>query len=93
MIFIALGKFKKKPTKESVAANDKLVSQLLAQNPGIKSLGTYYTLGRYDVVAIWDLPDKGAVEMMMKSGLALFDQVSGETLVAVKREDGAKLLD
>jgi len=66
--------------------------QIQAQNPGVKSLGMYHTLGRYDAIAIWEVPDKGAVEMMIKSSLSLFDRVLGETLVAIRRENGAKLL-
>jgi uncharacterized protein with GYD domain len=91
MIFIGLGKFRKKPTKETAAAIDKLRSQF--QKQGIKVLGTYWTLGRYDVVGIYEAPNEGAVERAMKVALATFDTTAFETLVALKREDAVKLLD
>jgi uncharacterized protein with GYD domain len=91
MIFITLSKFRKKPTKEGIAATDKVASALAKQ--GIKSMGAYYTLGRYDTIFIFDSPDEGAVQRIMKSLLSLSDIVSTETLVALKREDAIKLFD
>ena len=91
MIFITLGKFRKKPTKEGIAATDKLFSQL--QKQGVKVLGFYWTLGRYDAVLITEGPDSGAIERVMKSAISLSDVVAEETLVALKREDAIKLLD
>ncbi len=92
MIFIALGKFRKKPTKESLApAAEKLVSQL--QKQGVKILGWYWTLGRYDIVFITEGPDQGAVERTMKLAITFSDIAVTETLVALKREDAIKLLD
>jgi uncharacterized protein with GYD domain len=91
MISIVLSKFRKKPTKESMAATDKIISNL--QKQGVKLLGFYYTLGRYDSVAIFDGPDEGAVQRAMKSALAISDSVASETLVALKREDAIKLID
>jgi uncharacterized protein with GYD domain len=91
MIFITLSKFRKKPTKEGIAATDKVSSALAKQ--GVKPVGSYYTLGRYDTVLIFDSPDEDAVQRVMKSLLSLSDIVSTETLVAVKREDAVKLLD
>ena len=91
MIFITLGKLRKKPTKEMMAATDKLVSQ--GEKAGAKILGFYWTLGRYDTVMIGELPDKGAVEAAMRAALASSDYTAQETLVALKREDALKLLD
>ncbi len=92
MIFISLGKFRKKPTKEATAeAADKLRPQL--QKQGVKILGWYWTLGRYDIVFITEGPDEGAVERTMKTLIAFSDIVATETLVALKREDAVKLLD
>ena len=68
MIFISLGKFRKKPTKETVAATDKLASQVEKQ--GLKVLGFYWTLGRYDSVLIYEAPDEGAIERAMKGAIA-----------------------
>ena len=92
MIFICLSKFRRKPTKEAgTAATDKAVSAL--QKQGVKLIGAYYTLGRYDSVFIFEGPDEGAVQKFMKSALSLSDNVATETLVALKREDAIKLLD
>ena len=91
MIFIALGKFRKKLTKEMATASDEIVSK--GQKQGIKVLGWYYTLGRYDSVLIYEVPDKVGVEGVMKGAMAFSDYVAGETLVAIKREDALKLLD
>ena len=91
MIFIALVKFRKKPTKEAVAATDKLISQ--SRKQGIKVLGFYWTLGRYDALLITEGPNEGAVEAAMKAGLAVSDAASTETLVALRREDAVKLLE
>ena len=50
MIFISLIKLRKKTTKELAAANDKSFSAL--QKQGVKVLGWYYTLGRYDTYSL-----------------------------------------
>lgn len=90
MIFISLGKFRKKYTKEMAAATDKVMSQ--GEKAGVKVLGWYWTLGRYDSVLIVEAPDKGAVEGAMKSALAGSDFYATETLVALNREDAVKML-
>jgi uncharacterized protein with GYD domain len=90
MIFITLAKFRKKMTKESAAATDKLFSAL--QKQGVKVVGAYWTLGRYDAVIIFDGPDSGAIERAMKSAMATSEYAATETLVALKREDAVKLL-
>jgi uncharacterized protein with GYD domain len=91
MIFIVLSKFRKKPTKEVTAATDKLVSGL--QKQGVKLVGSYWTLGRYDSVFIFDGPDEGAVQRAMKTAMAISENVATETLTALKREEAMKLLD
>ena len=91
MIFITLGKFRKKPTKEMIAATDKLASEV--QKQGVKFLGAYWTLGRYDLVFITEVADQGAVERAMRGAAALSEYIATETLVALKREDAVKLLD
>jgi uncharacterized protein with GYD domain len=91
MIFITLGRFRKKPSKEGIGTTDKLASE--AQKRGVKLVGSYWTLGRYDSVFIWEGPDEGAVQRMMKSCLGTQDFVATETLVGIKREEALKLLD
>jgi len=88
LIFITLGKWRKKPTKESVAQSGKLFDQIVKE--GGKILGMYWTLGRYDTVVITEGRDeKGAMKGLMRWG----DLVSTETLVAVPREKAIKLLE
>ena len=87
MIFISLVKWRKKPTKETVAQNTKLFEQMVKE--GSKILARYWTLGRYDAVVITEGKDE---KTAMKS-LLRFSDVSTETLVAVNREEAIKLLE
>ena len=88
MIFIVLGKFRKKPTKETGAQAQKLFEQ--ATKEGTKFVGMYWTLGRYDTVGIVEAKDE-------KSAMKLLIQFSGiqssETLTAVTREEAIKLVE
>jgi len=88
MIFITLARWKKKPTKESIAQSSKLVEQMVKE--GGKVVGMYWTLGRYDGVLITEAKDEKSA---MKSLLRWGDFVSTETLVAVSREEAVKLLE
>jgi uncharacterized protein with GYD domain len=88
MIFISLGKFKKKPTKEIVAQGTKLLEHTVKE--GAKILSVYWTLGRYDTVLIIEGRDEKAA---MKAAVRFGDIVSTETLVAVSREEALKLLE
>ena len=87
MIFISLGRFKKKPTKEMTAQVSKMMED--AKKRGIKILGFYWTLGRYDSVLIFEAPNE---KDALKSGIGVADFVSIETLVAIPREEAIKLL-
>jgi len=88
LIFITLAKWRKKPTKESVAQSGKLFDQIVKE--GGKILGMYWTLGRYDAVVIIEGRDeKDAMKGLMRWG----DLASTETLVAVPREEAIKLLE
>jgi uncharacterized protein with GYD domain len=89
MIFITLGRFRKKPTKEMIAENTKLVEKW-AKETGAKFLGFYWTLGRYDVVGVTDVKDeKTALKVLIQCS----DIMSQETLVAVPREEAIKLVE
>lgn len=88
MIFITLSKFKKKPTKESMAESQKLFDKVVKE--GGKILGMYWTLGRYDTVCIIEGKDEKAA---MKGLLRWGDISSTETLVALPREEALKLLE
>jgi len=88
MIFISLVKWRKKPTKETVAQNTKLFEQMVKE--GSKIIARYWTLGRYDAVVITEGKDE---KTAMKSLLRFGDMVSTETLVALTREEAIKLLE
>jgi len=88
MIFITLAKWRKKPTKESVAQSWKLFEQAVKE--GAKILGMYWTLGRYDAVVIIEGRDE---KTAMKTAVRRGDLLSTETLVAVPREEALKLLE
>jgi uncharacterized protein with GYD domain len=88
LIFITLAKFKRKPTKDSVAQASKLFEQMA--KGGAKIVGVYWTLGRYDTVAIIEGPDE---KTTMRSLLRWGDLLSTETLVAVTREEAMKLVE
>jgi uncharacterized protein with GYD domain len=87
LIFIMLVKDKKTPTKETTARGTKMLNEL--KKKGIKILGFYWTLGRYDDIVIFEAPtEKDA----MKLAFDVREDVTTETLVAIPREEGLKLL-
>jgi uncharacterized protein with GYD domain len=88
MIFIALTKFRRKPTKDSLAQASKLFEQMAKE--GGKVLGQYWTLGRYDAITIIEGPDEKAA---MRAALRWGDMLASETLVALTREEAIKLVE
>lgn len=88
MIFIALVKFRRKPTKADQAETDKAFAA--QAKLGIKNLGIYWTLGRYDAVRIFEAPD---VTTAMKGLTMRPEHVVTETLVALSRSEVEKLLE
>jgi len=88
VIYITLARWRKKPTRESIAESTKLFNQL--EKEGNKILGVYWTLGRYDAVVITEGKDeKTAIRNIMRWS----DLLSTETLVAVTREGALKLIE
>jgi len=88
MLFIALLKFKKKPSKEIIAENVKMIES--DAKDGVKFLSHYWTLGRYDAVAIFEaLNEKVAMKMSIRRG----EVFTMETLVAVPVEEARKLVE
>lgn len=86
MFFITLIKWRKPPTKEMIAQGDKGLEEL--KEEGIK-ITSFWTLGRYDAVAIIEAPtEKDA----MKGLLAFQDIIETETMTAIPRDQGVKLL-
>lgn len=88
MLFITLGKFRKKPTKEMLAEIQRLMEE--RAKAGVKFLGFYWTLGRYDVMIMAEAPDEKAA---MKDLLRAAEFISTETLVAVPGEEAGKLVE
>lgn len=85
MIFVTLIKFTKKASE--VAEYGKNVMKNLP--PSTKIIGTYWTLGRFD--AIWIYEAKNEKEVM-KMWVNARDVAKTETLVAISREDALKLI-
>ncbi len=81
-------KNRQKLTKECLAESSKLLEK--DKKEGVKYLGFYYTLGRYDLVAIIEAPDeKTAMKVAMRRG----EYIATETLVAVPAEEARKLIE
>ena len=86
MFFISLINWKQTPKKEIIEQSTKKLEDLEKQ--GIK-IHIYWTLGRYDAVAIIEAPtEKDA----MKTLLLWKDVIDTETMVAIPREEAIKLL-
>ena len=86
--FVALVKFKKKQTKEVVAENLKRVEADTKE--GVTWHAIYWTLGRYDAVAVFEAPnEKVAMKMAIRRG----ENMAIETLVAVPVEEARKLVE
>ena len=89
MIFVQLSKYRRKITKEDTERTDRELRPKL-ESKGIKSLGAYYTLGRYDLVVLFEEPDEKAAMWLAQQ---VSDRADTETLVALKREDAVKLVE
>lgn len=88
LIFIMLIKNKVKPTKEVIAKANKITEKLSKE--GVKVVSHYWTLGRYDDVVTIEAPNEKAA---MKVAMIISDLVKSETLVAIPRNEGIKLLE
>ena len=85
MIFIIMIKFRKKAS-EVVDVGKKIMQNL---PPSVRIIGTYWTLGRYDSVWIYEGKDeKDAIKMWLPAG----DVVRTETLVSLSRDEALKLM-
>ena len=87
MIFINLGKFRKKPNKEGVGDSTKIMEEF--RKKGIKVLSWYWTLGRYDTVFIFEAATERDA---MKISVDISEWVATETLVAIPRQEAVNLL-
>ena len=87
LIFISFGRFRKKPSKETSAGISKMLEDI--KQKGIRIIGFYWTLGRYDTVMILEAPNE---KEAMKLSIGAADVVTTETMVAMPREEAIKLL-
>jgi uncharacterized protein with GYD domain len=88
LIFVNLGKMRKKPDKEMVEKANKVIGEQLAKI-GIKIIAWYWTLGRYDTVFIFEAANE---KEALKMSLTTAEFVASETLVAIPREEAITLL-
>ena len=57
---------------------------------GVKIIGTYWTLGKYDAVWIYEAPNE---KVAVKLGIDAGEAMQTQTLVAIPRDEAMKLLD
>jgi uncharacterized protein with GYD domain len=88
LIFVSLGKFRKKPTKQMTDEVGKLTKEM-SEKECIKILNFYWTLGRYDTLVVMEAADE---KKAMKMNLMVSDFVSTQTMVAIPREEAIKLV-
>jgi uncharacterized protein with GYD domain len=87
MIFVNLGKFRKKPDKATPGDTNKIVEDF--KKKGVKVLSWYWTLGRYDTVFIFEAASE---KEALKTSIDIAEWVSTETLVAIPRQEAIGLL-
>ena len=85
MFFIALIKFKKK-ARDVVEVGKKVMQNL---PEGVKIISTYWTLGEYDAVWIYEAPNE---KVAIKLGIEAGEAMQTQTLVAITRDEAMKLL-
>ena len=76
-----------KPVKKSLDDGTKMMEEF--KKKGIKVLNWYWTLGRYDVVIVFEAANE---KEALKFSVAASDNVKTETLVAIPRQEAINLL-
>ena len=87
MIFVSLGKMRKKPDKSLVGEATEKVAEF--KKKGINVLNWYWTLGRYDTVVVFEAANE---KEALKFSLGVSEFVATETLVAIPRQEAINLL-
>jgi uncharacterized protein with GYD domain len=87
LIFVNLGKFRKKPDKETAGDTNKIMEDY--KKKGINVLNWYWTLGRYDTVFIFEAENE---KDALKLSADISEWVATETLVAIPRQEAITLL-
>ncbi len=86
MLFISMIKFNKK-AKDVVEVGKEIMQNLPS---GIKIIGTYWTLGKFDAVWIYEAPSE---KEAMKLSIMASEVMRFQTMTAVSRDEAMKLLD
>jgi len=79
-------KFNKK-AKDVVEVGKEIMQNLPS---GIKIIGTYWTLGKFDAVWIYEAPSE---KEAMKLSIMASEVMRFQTMTAVSRDEAMKLLD
>jgi uncharacterized protein with GYD domain len=87
LIFVNLGKFRKKPDKATAGDTTKMMEEFKKKR--INVLNWYWTLGRYDTVFIFEAASE---KEALKMSVDISEWVATETLVAIPRQDAVNLL-
>ncbi len=87
MIFVSLGKMRKKPDKTLAGNATERVKEF--KEKGINVLNWYWTLGRYDTVVVFEAANE---KEALKFALGVAEFVATETLVAIPRQEAIELL-
>jgi uncharacterized protein with GYD domain len=87
LIFVSLGKLRKKPEKALAGEATEKVEEF--KKRGIKILNWYWTLGRYDTVVVFEAANE---KEAMKFAMNVAEFVSTETLVAIPRQEAINML-
>ena len=87
MIFVSLGKLRKKREKALAGEATERVEEF--KKRGIKILNWYWTLGRYDTVVVFEAANE---KEAMKFAMNVAEFVSTETLVAIPRQEAINML-
>jgi uncharacterized protein with GYD domain len=87
LIFVSMGKMRKKPDKPLTSDATERMEGF--KQKGIKILNWYWTLGRYDVVVVFEAPNE---KDALKFNLGFADIVATETMVAIPRQEAVQLL-
>lgn len=87
LIFVSLGKMRKKPDKALTGEASQKVAEF--KKKGINVLNWYWTLGRYDTVVVFEAANE---KEALKFSISVADFVATETLVAIPRQEAIQLL-
>ena len=86
MFFVTLSRFRGKPSKDFLELADKAMKN---PPPGVKIHNVFWTLGRYDVIIIYEAPNE---KVTLKMGMPFSEYMASETLTAIPREEALELI-